>query len=140
MTPEEIINKAKKLRIKYNTTNAIEISQHLGINVVKRNINPSVFKAHVVQFDNYPIFIFINSTFTELSQQVLCAHELGHAVLHKDCCYNQFDTTSDILKQKMEYEANLFAVALLFKESDFSCKFSEMNNYMLKEALDLNIY
>ena len=140
MTPEEIINKAKELKIKYGTTNAITIAQKLGIRVITRNVKPSVFKAHIVKFDNYPIFISINSNFSELSQRVLCAHELGHAILHQDCCINHFDTAADMVKQKMEYEANLFAVALLFNENDFVCKFSDMNNYMLKETLDINIY
>ena len=140
MTPEEIINKAKELKNKYKTTNAITIAQELGIRVITRKVNPKVFKAHIVKFDNYPIFISINSSFSELSQRVLCAHELGHAILHQNCCYNQFDTVADMVKQKMEYEANLFAVALLFDENDFICKFSDMNNYMLKETLDINIY
>ena len=140
MTPEEIINKAKELKIKYNTTNAIEIAQNLGIKVITRNVNPAVFKAHIIKFDKYPAFICINSSFSMISQCVLCAHELGHAILHQDCCYNQFDTAADMIKQKMEYEANLFAVALLFNENDFICKFSDMNNYMLKETLDINIY
>lgn len=140
MTPKEIINKATELKIKYGTTNAITISRKLGIKVITRNVNPKVFKAHVIQFDNYPAFISINSSFSELSQCVLCAHELGHAILHQDCCINHFDTAADMIKQKMEYEANLFAVALLFDENDFVCRFEDMNNYMLKETLDINIY
>lgn len=140
MTPEDIINKANELKTKYKTTNAITIAQELGIRVITRNVNPKVFKAHIVQFDNYPAFISINSSFSELSQRVLCAHELGHALLHQDCCINHFNTAADMVKQKMEYEANLFAVALLFDENDFICSFADMNNYMLKETLDINIY
>lgn len=140
MTPEKIVKLAKAYRTKFNTNNAITIAQALGIKVITRNVNPSVFKAHIVKFDKYPAFICINSTFSQVSQKVLCAHELGHALLHQDCCYNQFDTSADIIKQKMEYEANLFAVALLFNEDDFIYRFTEMNNYMLKETLDINIY
>ena len=140
MTPENIVSLAKEYRTQFNTNNAITIAQSLGIKVITRNVNPNVFKAHIIKFDKYPAFICINSTFSALSQKILCAHELGHALLHKDCCYNQFDTSADIIKQKMEYEANLFAVALMFNEDDFIYKFTEMNNYMLKATLDINIY
>ena len=41
--------------------------------------------------------------------------------------------------KNVEYEANLFAVTLLFNESDFNMKVLNMSNYLLKQVLDYNI-
>ena len=41
--------------------------------------------------------------------------------------------------KNVEYEANLFAVSLLFNESDFNMKVLNMSNYLLKQVLDYNI-
>ena len=38
-----------------------------------------------------------------------------------------------------EYEANLFAVSLLFDDDQFNMPISEMSNYILKSILDWNI-
>ena len=68
----------------------------------------------------------------------LCAHELGHALLHDDGI-NHFATTSKNAFTNIEYEANLFAVALLFDENDFNVPLVSMSNYTLKSILDYNI-
>ena len=52
---------------------------------------------------------------------VLCAHELGHALFHSDAV-NNFAVTSKNAFKNVEYEANLFAVSLLFDEEDFNIK------------------
>lgn len=72
------------------------------------------------------------------SQLVLCAHELGQALLHSDDI-NNFAVTSKNAFKNVEYEANLFAVSLLFNESDFNMKVLNMSNYLLKQVLDYNI-
>ena len=82
-------------------------------------------KAYTIRSDNYPTIIIINGRYEHKSQLVLCAHELGHALLHSD--------------DNVEYEANLFAVSLLFNESDFNMKVLNMSNYLLKQVLDYNI-
>ena len=69
---------------------------------------------------------------------VLCAHELGHALLHSDAV-NNFAATSKNAFKNVEYEANLFAVSLLFDEEDFNIKMLNMSNYLLKQVLDYNI-
>ena len=140
MTPEEIIDLAKDFRQCYNTNDAIEVANSIGINVIMRKQNTDDFKAHIVKFDKYTPFICVNENFSPVSRNVLCAHELGHAILHEDTIYNQFDTSTDMIKQKQEYEANLFAVAFLCDEDVFNMPFSQMNNYVLKRILDENIY
>ena len=52
---------------------------------------------------------------------------------------NNFAVTSKNAFKNVEYEANLFAVSLLFNESDFNMKVLNMSNYLLKQVLDYNI-
>lgn len=78
-------------------------------------------------------YILINKKYDIKSRKILCAHELGHIILHKG--NNRFK--GDNLEY--EYEANLFAVALLFSEEDFSMKFVEMSSFTLQTILELNI-
>lgn len=64
--------------------------------------------------------IVINSSADENIKKVLCAHELGHAILHdeivRDGAFHEitlFDATTPT-----EYEANLFAAELLISDED----------------------
>ncbi|TGE31893.1 ImmA/IrrE family metallo-endopeptidase [Desulfosporosinus sp. Sb-LF] len=63
--------------------------------------------------------IVINSSLPEDLQRIICAHELGHALLHKDLAakntlndFALFDTVA-----KPEFEANLFAAELLISDN-----------------------
>ena len=91
-------------------------------------------KAYTIRSDNYPTIIIITGRYEHKSQLVLCAHELVHALLHSDDI-NNFAVTS----KNVEYEANLFAVSLLFNESDFNMKVLNISNYLLKQVIDYNI-
>lgn len=96
--------------------------------------------AYVVFCPPYPQIISISGNITDVSRRVLCAHELGHAILHEGRnTINRFAGTSAAAQDISEYEANLFAVALLFDENDFNRPLSEMTNGVLKLILDYNI-
>ena len=139
MRSEDIISFARGLRDHLGTNDPEIIAVLYGIKVLYRWNNPDVFKAHTIKMDGYPTIITVNERFSEVSRKMLCAHELGHALLHEDTI-NHFDITSRNILTNVEYEANLFAVALLFDESDFSLPFSKMSNSVLKSILDYNIY
>ena len=64
--------------------------------------------------------ITINSDLPKMTQKIICAHELGHAVLHSQKLgmesfhdFTLFDAAS-----VAEYEANVFAAELLLKDED----------------------
>ena len=64
--------------------------------------------------------ITINSDLPKMVQKIICAHELGHAVLHSQTPgmeefhdFALFDSASST-----EYEANVFAAELLLKDED----------------------
>ena len=59
-------------------------------------------------------------------------------MLHEDGV-NNFKGSYKTIIDNTEYEANLFAVALLFDDDDFNMPISRMSNYLLKGILDYNI-
>ena len=79
----------------------------------------SACKGFFMMQDGQPS-ITINSDLPKMIQKIICAHELGHAVLHSQTPgmgkfhdFALFDTTSIT-----EYEANVFAAELLLKDTD----------------------
>lgn len=134
----EIIQYALNLRQVYNTRNPFKLAGIFGIETNFSTSNNKDFTARTIKFPNYPTIININSAFNEPARIALCAHELGHALLHNDSI-NHFATTKKNAFSNVEYEANLFAVALLFDKTDFNIPIDRMSNYTLKSILDYNI-
>ena len=142
MNAQDILSFARDLKEYWNTNDPFEIADILGIEVLKRDFCNKAFTAQTVKVPGYPTIISINNSYTEFSQKVLCAHELGHALLHQDCI-NHFATTNKNRSTAVEYEANLFAVALLGSndlENSLTVPLTKMSNYLLKSILDANIH
>ena len=138
MKAKDIKKLAEDLRDNYGTRNPFKLAERYGIRVVVSKMLPIDRKAYTIKSDNYPTIIIINGRDEYRSQLALCAHELGHALLHTDDI-NNFAVTSKNAFKNVEYEANLFAVSLLFDERDFNIKVLNMSNYLLKQVLDYNI-
>ena len=58
-------------------------------------------------------YIAINDGLSEAEQRVVCAHELGHLLLHKGLGYYFIDQKTLLRPGKYERQANQFAVCLL---------------------------
>lgn len=94
---------------KYNTRNPFKIADYLGILYQIGNIGCS----GCYMFLKNHRYIFINENLSEPETQMVMAHELGHAILHrKENCYFIRNQTL-LLNSKNEKEANLFAAELL---------------------------
>jgi Zn-dependent peptidase ImmA (M78 family) len=61
-------------------------------------------------------FIHINSQLDEMAQRFVCAHELGHAVLHPKSNTPFLRANTLFSVEKLEVEANTFAVELLLPD------------------------
>lgn len=77
-----IVFQASQLKIIYGTNDPFEIARKLDIDVIIVDESIKVLKASA-DYINNKACIKINSKFTEKSQKVLCAHELGHIILHQ---------------------------------------------------------
>lgn len=141
MQAKDIIALARNIKKSWQTNDPYEIAERFGIVILEREPEIKDFKAHTMKFPGYPTVITINSNYSLYARKVLCAHELGHALLHNECV-NHFAVTSENAATNVELEANLFAVALLTDDSidrKLAMPLASMNNYLLKEILEFNI-
>lgn len=129
-----------KLRVlnliaRHRTRNPFKLARLLNIEIVYEDLGEvrGFFKKILRRK-----FIFINNKLSEFDQKLVCAHELGHAVLHSSNRI-QFliDNTKLLRKSRIEDEANLFASWLLFPSDDvieeFEFRETETNFWMFEE-------
>ena len=137
----EIIKYARDLAETLGTNDPYAIAEYFGIFVFHTDSVAPDFTARIIKTENYPPIITINDKYSEKGKRLLCAHELGHALLHNEGV-NTFAVTEKNLFTSVEEEANLFALALLTDESWESLlkyPLSNMNNYLLMSIIDKNL-
>lgn len=139
MRARQIIRLVNQIKAYFQTNDPYEIAAYYGIEVLHREIDIKGFKAQTIKFEGYPTVISINQAYANISRKVLCAHELGHALLHEGAV-NHFDVTRKNVNTNVEYEANLFAVALLTEEEDFNMPRETLDSTLVKQIMDMNIY
>ena len=141
MKAKDIIRYVKNLKDEWKTNDPYAIAEYLGIHVLSTPPIVKGFTAQTIKMDGYPTIISINEAYTAFSQKVLCAHELGHALLHGECV-NHFAITNKNVITNVEQEANLFAIALLADANTLATldvPLESMNNYLLKTIMDYNL-
>lgn len=101
---------AKKILQKYKTNDPFEIADIYNIHVSNEPLPAHIGGFYTLIFDY--AYIVINSNKTFEWQKAICAHELGHALLHNQD--HAFLAMNDFVTQsKLEREANIFAATLL---------------------------
>lgn len=110
---ESICKKVRSLMQKYETRDPFILCDKLAIPVhfFPMGRGAQICKGFFVRYCRVGV-ITINSDLSAELQRIICAHELGHAVLHKKEAGFQEVTlfrTADVKEQ----EANLFAAELL---------------------------
>lgn len=112
-------NKANELIKKYGTRDPFELARLLGVKVMFRDDFTSLYGMYSYVLKNR--YIFINSNIDEAKQKIVCAHELGHDLLHREIVKKSKILQDFVLydtKMKTEYEANVFAACLMVDEDD----------------------
>lgn len=114
---ERIIKAVAKLSSETGSKDPFEICRQKGI-LIKYHELGSI-KAYYFCLSRIKTIV-INENADEIAAKVLCAHELGHAVLHSRIASDHgfheialFDSTTPT-----EYEANFFAAELLISDKD----------------------
>ena len=115
-----IESEAKALAAKYGTNDPFEIARAEGISIYYRDDFTKLKGMYKVILRRR--CVFINAGLPEEEMRYICAHELGHDRLHRAatakaglCDFVLFD-----VKNKLEYEANLFAANLLIDDREVS--------------------
>lgn len=141
MRATDVIALAKGIKASWNTKDPYKIAERFGIEVLFRDVTMKGFTAQTVKIPGYPTIISINNAYDENSKRILCAHELGHALLHEEII-NHFASTNKSITTDTEIDANLFALALLMDEeveNQLNVPLKSMSNYLLKSIIDYNL-
>ena len=110
MDIKKIVNSLVK---KHKTRNPFEIIK--GLNVILVPV-PLEGVRGFFQRNN---IIYIDDSLPEHEQILVCAHELGHMLLHKKANALFMDTYTGFNTTKYEKEADLFAMELLVPDETF---------------------
>lgn len=99
---------------KYRTNDPFEIATQKNITVLKANLSETLGF-----FSSYKrmSFIHINNRLDNPMQRFVCAHELGHAVLHPGINTPFLKAKTLYSIDRFEREANEFAVELLMPDA-----------------------
>ncbi len=122
---------------KYGTRDPFELCDRLNIRIHYKNLGTAV-KAYYF-YQSRVKNIILNNNSADIVKKVLCAHELGHALLHGKLNTMRgfqeielFDTTT-----ATEYEANLFAAELLIDDEELLEKLNTSDKSFFDVAKDL---
>ena len=100
---------------KYNTRNPFEIINNLNVIVVFYPLHGVKGFYQYFQRNN---IIYIDESLSYHERLFVCAHELGHMLLHKKSNAIFMDSRTQLNTTKYELEANRFAMDLLIADND----------------------
>ncbi|WP_312130857.1 ImmA/IrrE family metallo-endopeptidase [Lysinibacillus capsici] len=122
-----IKKKVEYLYEKYNTRNPFTLAKYLNIEIFYWDLPPDIKGFY--QYEKRNQFIFINSNLSIEEQLIVCAHELGHAILHTklNTPFMRANTLFSI--DKFELQANTFAAYLLIPDENLFDSYDRMTLY-----------
>ena len=103
----EVCRAAARIKREYGTGDPFALARKLRIEVLVRELG--TLKGFYKDVYGTP-FIFLSRRLTRGEARLVCAHELGHHLLHRQFAAFGFEEVSVFSR---EYEANLFAAELL---------------------------
>lgn len=136
MKLDVIISRAEDIRRAHGGRDIIETAENTGAKVWFRPLGS--LKGFYICEQGTP-YIIINDALDELTARVVCAHELGHDVLHRELAEGGIrDGTLFLSNNKTEREANLFAAELLLTDKAVLSEL-DYNNDPATAAYDLGV-
>ena len=138
----DIALKANELARKYGTRNPFEIIKSLNVIVV---FYPLEGVNGFYQYFQRNNIIYIDERLSEAEKMFVCAHELGHMLLHKKSNAIFMDSRTQLNTSKYELEADRFAMNLLVANEVFerhldftTSQFSRLLGYS-KKLIELRL-
>ena len=122
-----IQSKVDDLCKKYGTRNPFELAEFLKINVIHWDLHYEINGFY--QYEKRNQIIFLNNTLSHEDQRVVCAHELGHAVLHRRSSVPFMRANTLFSIDKIEVEANKFSAYLLIPDESLFDSYEQMTIY-----------
>lgn len=133
-----VIRKVDKLIKRFNTNCPFKIAKSLGIQIMFEDLGSTL--GYYNQSFRVKI-IHINQKASSNHKKFICAHELGHAICHPRANTPFLRKHTLFSTDKMESEANLFAIRLLFEKDYFDGQLSiddAVEQYGIPEKFILN--
>lgn len=106
---------ADSLVQKYNTRDPFRIAGELGFVVIR--IPLQGIRGFCQRMKRRQV-IYIDSDLPEQEARFVCAHEIGHALMHRGCNRIFMDTNTYFTVNRQEIEASRFAVDLIYDDAD----------------------
>lgn len=111
---DRIKDAAEALIRKYRTDSPIELCEQLGVQVVYADLPEKVRGFCVKLLQNH--VIVLSQELSAQESRVVCAHELGHYLLHGNMNALEIEKYTNLCVQRYEREADYFAACLLLPE------------------------
>ena len=112
---EYIQNVANKLIKKFDTRDPFQLCQAIGVEVFYADLGSLKGMYKYLKKNRFAV---INENLDPFTKTLVCAHELGHDILHQNLarkvCLQEFILYD--MKSRPEYEANLFAPEILLPD------------------------
>lgn len=129
----DIKNIVDKIIKKYGTTSPYELSELMGIKITRCELGEiRGYYHHAYRVKQ----IYLNCNLSRNDEKLVLAHELGHVVLHPDTNTPFFKSNTLISVDKMEIQANTFAMYFLISDRDLS----EYKDYSIEQLSKLYGY
>ena len=122
-----IKNTVDKLIENFETNDPFELADYMGIIIIKEPLGS--INGYYNKFVRQK-FIHLNSNLDERLQLFVCAHELGHAVMHPDANTPFLKNKTFYSVNKLERQANIFAATLLIDDDIFNRYAGESLDYI----------
>ena len=128
----DIKDKVERLINTYGTNNPFKLCKYFKINIIYMDLGN--IKGYSIKKMKKKV-ICIKSNLSDFDKKLVCAHELGHCLLHQFNDINFFIKNTNIIRNSiLEKEANMFAVELLTDEHFIeSIENSSIKNEFLNE-------
>lgn len=121
-----ILDKVSEVLENYGGKDIFETATNSGADVWFRQLGG--LKGFYL-FENGRRYIVINDDLDKITKAVVCAHELGHDMLHRELSEEGIrENTLFLSGNKTEREANLFAAEVLISDEDILGEISEYNS------------
>ena len=112
---EYIQTVANKLIKKFDTRDPFQLCQAIGVEVFYADLGSLKGMYKYLKKNRFAV---INENLDPFTKTLVCAHELGHDILHQNLarkvCLQEFILYD--MKSRPEYEANLFASEILLPD------------------------
>ncbi|WP_342489139.1 ImmA/IrrE family metallo-endopeptidase [Cytobacillus sp. FSL W7-1323] len=119
-----IRSKVEVLVKKEKTCDPFELAKQKNIHIIEWALHHEIKGFY--KYDRKNKYIVINSNLNYLEKRFTCSHELGHSELHPRVNTPFLREKTLFSSARIEVEANMFAVAFLLQECNFS-EFRDIN-------------